>query len=177
MFRDFLWKSVPLERHIPVCLNMCGPPPPRGLRNWESQYIQLTETSKHGVLRDCTIAEADLQPGCEHHYLCTHVSRTIFTLCILGKSKYLHWQDIRQGGSDRASGYYTIYLQNGDLRVPLPKGHTCMKRGTYLHLVNFHILDSKGDLRGPPPKGHTCIKRGTYLNLVKFHIFAYVSFL
>ena len=28
MLRDFLWKSDPLEQHIPICLNMWVPPPP-----------------------------------------------------------------------------------------------------------------------------------------------------
>ena len=28
MFRDFLWKSNPLEWHIPICLNMWDSPPP-----------------------------------------------------------------------------------------------------------------------------------------------------
>ena len=30
MFRGFLWKSDPLELHIPVCLDMWVPPPPPG---------------------------------------------------------------------------------------------------------------------------------------------------
>ena len=29
MSKDFCWKSNPLGRHIPVCLNMWVPPPPR----------------------------------------------------------------------------------------------------------------------------------------------------
>ena len=31
MFRDFLWKSKPLEQHISLCLNLWVPPPSEGI--------------------------------------------------------------------------------------------------------------------------------------------------
>ena len=55
MSKDFIWKSNPFGRHIPVCLNMWVPPPRASAQNWklllkthaEVQMVNLYYTWAH----------------------------------------------------------------------------------------------------------------------------------